>query len=369
MRRTVVFLLGIAVLSLACAPAAPAPAPTAAKPAAAPTAAPAATAAPKAPTAAPTAVPPTAASAKKVDYPAKGKVITIMTPMAAGGAQSLGARLLADFMSKEFGTPVEVVDRPGAGGQVGTTEFMTTAKPDGYTFLHFTLPTLNTLYLNPERKAAFTPDNFTPVGCHSIDQVMIAVRADSPFKTVTDLVNAAKANPEKIRVVNTGLLGAPDLGVLQLQRATGARFAVVHIDSAPENANQLLGGHVDAAFGFGANLKQFVTGGQFRGLAVLAPERSAFLKDIPTMEESGYKGFNFVGYKFLLAPAGTPKEIIDVASAALKKAIADPDHIQKMANTNQEVYYIDPVQMKAVWVDYDARIKPLVEEALAAQKK
>ncbi len=365
MRRLLPVLVVASLLIVACS-ATPAPAPT--QPPAKPTAA----APASGPTAAPTAAPaakPTDVPAKKVEYPQKGKVLTIIAPWAAGGSASLGARALGAALEPILGITVENVEKPGAGSQVGTTE-LAAAKPDGYTLGYITMPTVQTLYLNPERQATFSRSSFQPVSGHNVDRGIIVVRTDSPYKSIEDLVNAAKANPGKVTAVDTGILGGPHLAIVQLQRLTGVKFAVVHVEGGSQNATTLLGGHADVSFGFAGDMARYVLSGQFRVLGVMDTSIGKLLPPgTRTMESQGYKGFNFPAYRTVVAPAGVPKEIVQVIAGAVKKATEDPAHVKKMQDAGLEVEFMDTERFTAEWADYEQRLKPLVEEALAEAKK
>jgi len=353
---------------MACAPAAPAPTTAPSKPAA-----PAATAA-TAPTKAPAVASPTAAApakptevpVKKTEFPLKDKAITLINPFPAGGATGVAARLVAETLEKLLGTPVQVADKAGAGSQVGTTELVQ-AKPDGYTLGILALPTVNTVYLNPDRKAIFTRTSFQPLAGHHVDRGLVCVKADSPYKTMKDLVDAAKANPEKIKASTTGLLGANHMSILELQKLTGTKFAVVHFDGAAPATTALLGGHTDAYFGFAADQDRFVKSGEFRPLGLMDKEESKLYPGVKTMESQGYKlywGLN----RTIVVPAGVPKDVYDVLSAAMKKVTQDADHIKKMEQAGLELKYTEPTEFSTLWTQIDETTKPLMTAALAEQK-
>ena len=138
-------------------------------------------------------------------FPDKGKPVSIVVPYGAGGGSDGAARALAPFLEKALGTRVNVVNKGGAGSQVGMT-YVANSKPDGYTLGYGLWPTLIAIYIDPARKAQFKRDSFIPVALHMIDPGVIAVKADSPFKTLKDLVDAAKKSPEKVKVSDNGLL-------------------------------------------------------------------------------------------------------------------------------------------------------------------
>ncbi len=359
---TVLLALAITACTSSTAPASsatakPEAAPTKAaeptKPAAAPQAA-----ATAAPTAAPTVAP-------KVQFPEKGKPITIIVGAAAGGANDVAARLLAPLMEKELGTPVQVVNKPGAGWQVGYTE-LTHSKPDGYTIGYTPMPSVQAVYLDPDRKATFGRKDFQPLAMHVVDPGAVAVKADSPYKTIKDVIEAAKANPGKVPVSDTGVLGDDHLTILQFQRLTGVKFAIVHFNSASDSYTSLLGGHTEVAFDNVGGFVTMVKSGQVRILGVMDKQESKFLPGIPTMESQGIKLYTSSS-RAIAMPAGAPKEVIDTLSAALKKAMADPDHIRKMQETGCEVKYMDPAETSAYWDQVESEVKPLLEEAKKEQ--
>jgi len=230
----VVAILSSALLVAACTQAAPAATPTtAAAKAAEPTKAPAQATAPAAaptkpaaaqPTAAKPAEPtkPAAAPTKTVDFPAKGRPITILNPWAAGGGNDLTCRLVGAFMEKDLGVPVQVLNKPGASSQVGTTEFVQ-AKPDGYTILLASMPTASLTYLDAERKAVYTRKDFQPIANLVLETGSIAVKTGSKYDTLKDLFDAAKANPGKIKIGHTGFNNTL-LDVLAIQKGYRSGF-------------------------------------------------------------------------------------------------------------------------------------------------
>ncbi|MHB1160541.1 MAG: tripartite tricarboxylate transporter substrate binding protein [Chloroflexota bacterium] len=321
----------VALVAVACsAPAAPAPtsAPAAKATEAPKAAAPAATTVPAA--AKPTESAKPAASAGAVQKPADWpkRAIQMVIPWAAGGGTDVGFRLLAPLMEKTLGQPLEVVNKTGAGSQVGITE-LARAKPDGHTIGNVSGPATQTLYLDPDRKAVFKWEDFAPIGLHVFDPGIITVSAESKYKTLKDVVEDAKANPEKVKVSTTGILGDDHLAILQLQKMTGVKFAIVHFDGAAPAKTALLGGHTDVAFN---NVSEWL--GEYkskkaRPIAVLDEQRSKFYPDVPTATEAGYKLLSSSS-RGLAAPKGTPKEVVAYVSYAMEQAMKDPGIIEKM---------------------------------------
>ncbi len=371
MTRKLKFQIGIRVTSLALLALAAVACSTPAAPA--PTAAPAAkaTAAPAAPAAAAPkaeATKPAAAASGTVQKPADWpkKSVQLVIPWDAGGGTDVGFRLLAPLMEKTLGQPVEVVNKPGAGSQVGITE-LAKAKPDGYTIGNISGPSFQTLYLDPDRKAVFKLDDFAPIGLHVFDPGIIVVPADSKYKTLKDVIDDAKANPEKVKLSTTGILGDDHLAILQLEKLTGAKFAVVHFTGAAPAKTALLGGHTDVAFNNVSEWLAEYKSGKARPLAVLDEQRSKFYSDIPTAAEQGIKLFSSSS-RGLAAPKGTPKEIVNYISYAMEQAMKDPGIMEKMDASGLTQRYQNPEQFTNYMKDFETQVKPLVDMAKAQNK-
>jgi tripartite-type tricarboxylate transporter receptor subunit TctC len=338
----VAFLVAGSLLA-GCTQAAPA-APTAAltkAPAAAPTAAPAS---PTAAPAAPTAVPQPA-------WPEKGKTITIIVPWDPGSGADVLARLLAPALQKDLGVNVEVVDKPGGGTQIGLTE-LAKAKPDGYTIGMTNQTTTVMTYLDPARQAAYGRKDFSPIVNYAQDTTSIAVPPDSPFKTLKDLVDAAKAKPNTVKIGDTGAGTSPHLDLLRFLDMTGLKAAVVHFSGGATAVTAVLGGHVDATNqGLGTMAGQ-VKGGQVRVLGVMAAKRSRFAPDAPTMEEQGWKVYGPSTRSFA-GPGGMPKAIVDRLAQAFKKTLDDPDIQKKLDETYLEPTFMNPEEFAAAWDQWE----------------
>ena len=177
-----------------------------------------------------------AASLPKVEFPEKGKAITFIINQPAGGPTDAAFRVLAGVMEKDLGVPITVVNRPGATGQVGTTELFR-SRPDGYTIGNTNLPSTINNYLEPDRKAVFGRKDLQQVANQVVDPETLNVRADSPFKTLKDLVDAAKANPEGVRLATSGQLGNDHMAAMLFQKTAGIRFRFIHFDGGAPTIN------------------------------------------------------------------------------------------------------------------------------------
>jgi putative tricarboxylic transport membrane protein len=297
------------------------------------------------------------------DFPAKGKSVSIILGTSAGGSTDVGARILAAALEKDLaatGTRFQVENKPGAGWQIGLTA-LARSRTDGYTIGFTILPQTITNYLDPERQAVFERKSFQPLGMQVVDPGVIAVKASSPYKTLKDVIDAAKANPGKLKASSTGILSDDHLAILQLGKLTGAKFAIVQFDGSAKAMTALLGGHTDVYFGNIGDTFPQAKAGEVRVLGVMDDDESKFLPGKTTfsqgikLESSSSRG--------LSAPAGTPKEIVDFLAAAIKKAIADPEHMKKMEEQGLTVRYMDPPRMEKYWSEMEEQIKPLMNIA------
>jgi tripartite-type tricarboxylate transporter receptor subunit TctC len=294
------------------------------------------------------------------DYPAKGKSISMILGTSAGGSTDVGARILAAAMEKDLvatATRIQVDNKPGAGWQIGLTA-LARSRPDGYTIGFTILPQTITNYLDPERKAVFDRKSYQPLGMQVVDPGVIAVKAGSPYKTLKDVIDAAKANPSKLKASATGILSDDHLAILQLQKLTGTKFAIVQFDGSAKAMTALLGGHTDVYFGNVGDTYPQAKAGEVRVLGVMDDEESKFLPGKTTFSQ-GFK-LESSSSRGLSAPAGTPKEVVDFLAAAIKKAIDNPEHMKKMEEQGLTVRYMDPARMEKYWADMEEQIKPLM---------
>ena len=291
------------------------------------------------------------------DYPQKGKTIQLIVGNAAGGPTDLGARILAAGLEKELGVAIVTVNKPGANGQIQLTQ-VASAKPDGYLFGTINFPVTITGYLDPARKATYGRKSFEPLAMHVVDPNIFAVLTKSPYKTVKDLVEAAKAKPKTI-TVSSGMRNDEQIGIVQLEKLTGAQFAQVSFTqgTAPSLV-ALLGGKIDVHCGHPADVLGHVKNGEVRVLGVMDDEESPFLPGVKTFDAQGYKDYSASSRGYVL-PAGTPKEIVNILSGAMKKVMATEEHKKKMAEMGLSVRYMDPVQLGKFWDETEAMVKEL----------
>ncbi len=349
-------VLAMALVVAACTQAPPAPtqapaAPKAAEPTKAPSAAPTPTKA--------AAPQPTAAPTKKMDWPQKGKAITMIVPFAAGGGTDVTGRSVAEVMEKELGTPVQVVNKPGASTQVGLTE-LASSKPDGYTAAIVSVPSSLITYLDPDRKAPYNRKSFQPIAAVAADPESIMVRADGPYKTLKDFVDAAKAKPESVKTGTQGIGAMAHMAGIAFERLAGIKLAYVHISEGGAAVNAtLVGGHIDAnmlAIGSGWPV---LSSNQVRAIAVADKTPSELYPAAPTFESQGYKLYAVVTLG-IAVPGGTPKEIVDILSDVAKKASTSADFKKKMNGMGMALRYMDTAEFEKYWDEMEEWTRPLI---------
>jgi tripartite-type tricarboxylate transporter receptor subunit TctC len=293
-------------------------------------------------------------------YPEPGRPITMIVPYAPGGATDTGARLMAAALEPLLHTSVQVVNRAGAGSQVGLTQLVR-SKPDGYTLSYVVIPTVVTHYLDPTRHAIYTRANFQPIGQHFQSPAMLAVRAEAPYHTLKDLVEAARAHPGAVTVSDSGLMGVPNFETLMLGHVAGVRFMPVHFDGGAPSITALLGGHVDVLAGGTVDAMTYKKTGEFRVLGVAADAPDWSMSDVPTMKSQGYDVVA-VSDTGIVAPAGTPPDVVSVLTKAMKVVIDNTDHQAKLRALGLTPAYLDPAGYTQVWLDNEARVKPVIAD-------
>lgn len=296
--------------------------------------------------------------ARAATFPEPGRPITIILPYAPGGGTDIGARLLAAGMAPLLKTSVQVVNRPGAGSQVGLTQLVR-SRPDGYTLAFLVVPTVTTHYLDPTRHAIYTRANFIPIGRQYISPSLLAVRSDSPWKTLKDLVEDARRRPGKITVSDSGLLGTPNLCTLLLGHVAGVTFTPVHFDGGAPSVTALLGGQVDVLAGGTIDALPYKKTGQFRVLGMAADDQDWSMPDVPTMKAQGYD-VNAVSNTGMVAPAGTPPEIIAVLSEAMKASCAIPEQQQRLRGVANTPAWMDGPAYEKLWIETEDRVRPVI---------
>lgn len=282
------------------------------------------------------------------NYP--DRPITLIVPYGPGGGVSINARALTPYLGKALGQDVVVVNRTGAGGVTGHT-IGAMAKPDGYT-LTMVSPGIVAAPLLI-KGVRFSPKSFRYIGQVTFVPNLLAVRADSPYKTLADLVQAMKKNPGKIAIGRANGWPSDDVAeAVFLARANVKAKVITGMSGGAEKDKDLLGGQLGFVIGNINELLPLYKAGKVRILAAAAPKRSPLLPQVPTFKEQGYDVTIGV-WRTLAAPAGTPQKIVDTLNSALQKALKNPALKKDFKRKALTVDYLGPKQTRQrVMSDY-----------------
>lgn len=252
-------------------------------------------------------------------YPAKP--VTVIVPYGAGGDTDLTARLISQFLEKELGVPVVVTNMVGASGTIATAYVKDEVPADGYTVLY---NHSNTLINYMTGLTDFTYTDFEVAGTAVSTATSVwAVRADSPYKSIQDIVADAKARPGK--VVFPVLTGATThMQALEFEKATGTKLNVVDIGGSAEKLQAFLSKSIDLTTDEYGTIQEHIKAGTMIPLGVFAEERNPLFPNVPTFKEQGVD-VSQIKIFFFSFPKGTPKEIVDTFSAAMDRAINSPE--------------------------------------------
>lgn len=295
-----------------------------------------------------------ASRAQDAPYPKKGNVeITVLFP--AGTSADITARLLAQGMAKHLGANVVTVNRPGAGGAIGY-KHVAAQKPDGYSLV-WNSNSISTTYHSGQ--LPFDYRSFDPVAQVLIESVLIAVRADSKWKTLKDLIADAKARPGKITVANSGLGSHTHVTSVAVFRAAGAEVVDVPYGAAQVVPN-LLGGHVDVVVQLPGALAGHVSAGRLRVLASITAQRDPTLPDVPTAQEQGIN-VSLALWRGIAVPKGTPKPVVAMLEAAVRATVQSPEFVAGSEKLFIQPAFLPAAQFGAVIAKEDAELARIME--------
>ena len=280
--------------------------------------------------------------------------INLVVAFPPGGVADLTARPMAVALERILRQKVLVENRAGAGGGVGNAH-VAKARPDGYTLLM----ALSSVTILPEadrvngKTPGYTLDQLLPVALISADPTVLVVRAEAPYRSVKDLVEAAKANPGKINYASSGYYSALHTPMEMLSLATGAKLFHIPYQGGGPAVTAILGGQVEALASGPGPVLQHIKAGKLRALASWGERRHPALPEAPTLKELGID-CEFYIWAGLLAPAGTPEPVVRQLRDAVRQAVADPQFKQVMEGAGQPIQYLDQAEFR-VFFDKDAK--------------
>ena len=293
----------------------------------------------------------TALAVAAQDYPTKP--ITMIVPFPPGGVADITGRPLAEAMGRILKQTVVVENKAGAGGGVGM-QYVSRARPDGYTVLL----ALSSISIIPEadkvlgRDPMFQLNQLVPIARFTADPTVLAVRADSPYKSVKDLVEAAKQKPGGIPYGSSGNYGTMHVPMEMFASAGGIKMLHVPFTGAGPAVVALLGGQVEALSTGPSSVIGQVKAGKIRVLATWGESRHPALPEVPTLKELGYDA-QFSQWTGLFVPAGTPEPVIAKLREASRAAVDDATFKASLAKVETPIQYLDQPQFRTFW-DNDA---------------
>jgi tripartite-type tricarboxylate transporter receptor subunit TctC len=297
-------------------------------------------------------------------YPTRA--IEMVVPFNPGGAADLGARSYSEILARILKVPITVVNRAGGTGIQGTT-YVVKGKKDGYTLL---ASTDTPLMVMPaiSKEVSYDPlKDVVPLGYFGYAPGIFAVRADSPIKTLAQLIDYARKNPGKLKNASAGA-GAESFFNLQLLCAKEKlKIVSVPFKSGGEAVVALLGGHTDMSSNTAASLGPHLKAGTLRGLAISSKKRHPDFPNIPTTAELGHPDLNFEVWIALFAPKGVPQQVIDTLVPAVEKAFTDPQARQQAMNAGLVVDYMGPQETAKLLETGLAAVKKIAHDAELAK--
>ncbi|MBS0337456.1 MAG: tripartite tricarboxylate transporter substrate binding protein [Proteobacteria bacterium] len=286
-------------------------------------------------------------------YPSKP--VSVVVPFSPGGISDVIGRPFVHSLGKALKQSFIIENRPGAGGGVGMA-YAARAKPDGYTVMVAlssisAIPASDRLFGRPP---SYEINQFAPIALISADPAFLVVRADSPWKTVKDLVDAAKAKPGGVPYGSTGNYGTMHVGMEMFANAAGIKMNHIPYGGGGQQVAAIVGKQVDAITQLPATIAGHVAGGRLRPLATFAPARVAGYPDVPTMKELGYPEVEYFVWTGFFAPAGTPPNVLSTLRRGAREAMQDAEFRNAMEKLRAPVVYKDADEFQA-YLDADAK--------------
>ncbi|MBO1110421.1 Bug family tripartite tricarboxylate transporter substrate binding protein [Bordetella petrii] len=296
------------------------------------------------------------ATASAATWPAAP--INMIVPYPPGGATDFSARVYAEQLSKILGQPVVVENKAGAAGEIGA-QFVVNAKPDGYTVLLGAVGSLAINSLLPSKKQQYEfPQAFRGVSMATATPLAVVVRADLPVHNIQELIALAKSKPGKLSYGSAGYGSSQHMTAEKFQIATGTRLLHVPYKGSGPALADLMGGQVDMVFDTMPTLMAQVGNKKLRFIGVTTQARTPSLPDVPTLQEQGIAGYDVSTRYAMLVPKGTPDDIVQRLSAAMKQAAAVPSVQKAMAGQGATATPTTPPQTDkaladeiAIWAD------------------
>jgi tripartite-type tricarboxylate transporter receptor subunit TctC len=273
------------------------------------------------------------AGAQAQTYPTRP--VTLVVPIAAGGAVDTAARIFAEKLQEKLQQTFVVENRTGAGAMIGTG-YVARAAPDGYTLLLMESSVVLSKWLHKSVPFDITSD-FTPIARVAANPLVLFAHPSLPANDVKELIAYSKANPGKLSVATSGAGTPHHLAVLMLNAAAGIDITHVPYRGTTPALNDLLSGQIALMWSTPVGVMQFVEQGKLKTLGVTTPQRVAILPNVATLAENAVPGFDLQAWLGIAAPAGAPPEVVDRLSQAIREITEMPDVQKRMAAMGQNL--------------------------------
>jgi tripartite-type tricarboxylate transporter receptor subunit TctC len=302
------------------------------------------------------------ASTFAVAQPYPNKPIRIIVPYPAGGTSDILARAIGPGITEALGQPVIVENKPGSTGNVGA-EMVAKSPPDGYTLL---LADIGSLAISPSIFANLPFDpvkDFAPVIMVAYSPHLLAVNPNLPAKDVKELIALAKSKPGALNFAVSGIGGANHLAGVDFALRSGIKWAYIPYKGGAQALADVAGGQADVMFNGMLATYPMVKGGKLKALAISSSKRFSAAPDIPTVEESGLPGFETGSFQGIVAPAGTPPDIVNKLHQTITRILATPEMKERLVNAGAETRPGPPSEFGAFIRDEKARWAKVVKES------
>ena len=267
------------------------------------------------------------------------KSVSIIVAYKAGSGTDNTARVLSKFATTTIGQTLVIQNQPGGSGSIGWTA-LAQAKPDGYTLGFVNLPTLCSNIV--EQLGDYKMEDFVPICNHVSETSMVMVRKDSQFNTLVDLVFYAKENPGKLKASTNGKKASNHIGAELLAQGAGFTYKAIPYGGTADQLLALRQGEVDFTVAKEADIAAMAD--EVKVLGVFSESRMASYPDVPTLKELGCYDKWYGSARVIVAPKGTPQEIIDFYAEAFRKAMEDPEYVKAAAKAGITTFYMNPAQ-------------------------
>ncbi|MGO8185590.1 Bug family tripartite tricarboxylate transporter substrate binding protein [Rhizobium leguminosarum] len=304
------------------------------------------------------------APAQENDYPSSE--ISLVIPFGPGGIADITARIVADSLGKKLGKQIVILNQPGAGGSVAARVALN-GEPDGYTLALLSNGTAVSVPLF--KNLQFDPvADFVPVTSLAYFDFVFVTKADGKFKSLKDILEAARANPGALNVGTINVGSSQNLAAELFKSTAGVDLTIVPYKGTPDLQVALLGGELDLIIDSQTALKAALQQNQAVAIASSGSARSILLSDVPTAQEEGVKGFDVTSWNGIFAPAGTPQAVVNKLNTALVEVLGDPDVKKRFADLGVEARSSTPQEIgDRLKADIDKWSKVIKDAGIARQ--